>query len=52
MKVVTAICRKALRLWLKGGRPVPRQRAASDTGLAAAKGNDYTSRALSARAED
>ena len=52
MKIMAAIHWEALRLWLKGIRPVPRQRAAFDTGLATAKGNDYNTAALSARAED
>ena len=52
IKIVAAIHWEALRLWLKGIRPAPRQRAAFDTGLATAKGNDYTTPALSARAED
>ena len=52
MKVMAAIHWEALRLWLKGVRLVPRQRAALDTGLATPKGNDYTSPALSAHAKD
>lgn len=52
VKIAAAIHWEALRLWLKGLRPVPRQRAAFDTGLATAKGNDYTTPALSTRAED
>jgi DUF1365 family protein len=52
LKIMAAIHWEALRLWLKGARPAPRQHATCDTGLAAAKGNDYTSTALSARSED
>ena len=52
VKIMAAIHWEALRLWLKGIRPVPRQRAASDTGLATTTGNDYTSPALSAHAKD
>jgi hypothetical protein len=36
---------------LRGMRPVPRQSAAFNTGLASGKINDYTSPALSTRAE-
>jgi uncharacterized protein len=50
-KIVAAIHWEALRLWLKGARLVPRHNAASDAGLAAAKGNDYNSAAVSARAK-
>jgi uncharacterized protein len=49
VKIIAAIHWEALRLWLKGVRPVPRQNAAIDTSLAIGKGNDYTSPALSAR---
>ena len=52
MKIMAAIQWQALRLWLKGARPVPRNDAALNTGLATGKGNDYTSPALSAHAED
>ena len=52
MKIMAAIQWEALRLWLKGARPVPRNDAALNTGLATGKGNDYTSPALSAHAED
>jgi DUF1365 family protein len=52
MKIMAAIHWEALRLWLKGIRLVPRQRAALDTRLATAQGNDYTSPALSAHAKD
>ncbi|WP_275186808.1 DUF1365 domain-containing protein [Bradyrhizobium sp. CSA112] len=51
-KVMAAIYWEALRLWLKGARPVPRKDAALNTGLASAKSNDYTSLVLSTRAED
>jgi hypothetical protein len=50
-KIVAAIHWEALRLWLKGARPVPRHNAAVNTGLAAAERNDYISAALSARAK-
>jgi DUF1365 family protein len=49
VKIIAAIHWEALRLWLKGVRPVPRQNAAIDSRLAIGKGNDYTSPALSAR---
>jgi DUF1365 family protein len=52
MKIIAAIHWEALRLWLKGTRLVPRKEAARNTGLATAKGNDYTSPALSAHAKD
>jgi uncharacterized protein len=52
MKIMAAIHWEALRLWLKGARPVPRNDAALNTGLATGKGNDYTSPALSAHAKD
>jgi uncharacterized protein len=52
MKIMAAIHWEALRLWLKGVRLVPRQRATIDTGLRNADGNDYTSPALSAHAKD
>ena len=52
MKIMAAIHWEALRLWLKGVRLAPRQRAAIDTGLRNADGNDYTSPALSAHAKD
>jgi DUF1365 family protein len=52
MKIMAAIHWEALRLWLKGARLVPRKDATRNTGLATGKGNDYTSPALSARAED
>lgn len=52
MKIMAAIHWEALRLWLKGARPVPRKGATLKTGLAAGKSNDYTSPALSARAKD
>jgi len=52
MKVMAAIHWEALRLWLKGVRPVPRQRATLDTTLRTATSNDYTSPALSAHAKD
>jgi DUF1365 family protein len=52
LKIVAAIHWEALRLWLKGARPVPRPNAApaksADTGLATGKHNDYTGAALSA----
>ncbi len=49
LKIIAAIHWEALRLWLKGGRLVPRQNAAIDSGLAIGKGSDYTSPVLSAR---
>jgi uncharacterized protein len=49
VKIIVAIHWEGLRLWLKGIRLIPRQKAASDSGLAIGKGNDYTSPALSAR---
>jgi uncharacterized protein len=52
MKIMTAIHWEALRLWLKGGRLVPRKDSTRNTGLATGKGNDYTSAVLSARAKD
>lgn len=52
MKIMAAIHWEALRLWLKGARLVPPKDAARNTGLATGKSNDYTSPALSARAED
>jgi DUF1365 family protein len=48
LKIMAAIHWEALRLWLKGARLVPRQNAATLTGLSAGKSNDYTSPALSA----
>jgi DUF1365 family protein len=45
-KIMAAIHWEALRLWIKGGRLVPRQNVALKTGLPAGKGNDYTSPAL------
>jgi DUF1365 family protein len=54
-KIVAAIHWEALRLWLKGARPVPRQNAAAanavDTVLAAGKRTDYTAAALPAAAK-
>jgi uncharacterized protein len=52
LKIMAAIHWEALRLWLKGARLVPRKDAALNTGLATAKGNDYTAPALSTRAKD
>ncbi|MGY2906868.1 DUF1365 domain-containing protein [Bradyrhizobium sp. URHC0002] len=52
MKIMAAIHWEALRLWLKGARPVPRKDAALNTGLATVNGNDYTSPALSTRARN
>lgn len=52
VKIMAAIHWEALRLWLKGARPVPSKDAACNTGLATANGNDYTSPALSAHAKD
>ncbi len=49
LKIMAAIHWEALRLWLKGVRPVPRQNAAVDTSLATGNSRDYTSPALSAR---
>ena len=51
LKIVSAIHWEALRLWLKGARPVPRRNAASAnprTGLASGEHPDYTGAALSA----
>jgi hypothetical protein len=47
LKIVAAIHWEALRLWIKGARPVPRPNAAatngaSNTVLATAERNDYT----------
>ena len=51
-KIIAAIHWEALRLWLKGARPVPRPDAAvantSKPGLARAKRCEYTEAALSA----
>jgi DUF1365 family protein len=52
LKIVAAIHWEALRLWVKGARLVPRQNAAIDPRLAAAKSSDYTSPALSARGKE
>ena len=52
IKIMAAIHWEALRLWLKGARLVPRKDAALNTGLASGKSNDYTTPALSARAQD
>ena len=52
VKIMAAIHWEALRLWLKGARLVPRKDTALNTGLATGKGNDYTSKALSARVKD
>jgi uncharacterized protein len=52
MKIMAAIHWEALRLWLKGARPVPRKEAALNIGLATGNGNDYTSPALSTRARN
>jgi len=52
LKIMAAIHWEALRLWLKGTRLVPRKDAALNTGLASGKSNDYTTPALSARAQD
>jgi DUF1365 family protein len=49
VKIIAAIHWKALRLWLKGVRLIPRPTAAIDSGLAIRKDNDYTSPVLSAR---
>jgi uncharacterized protein len=49
LKIVAAIHWDALRLWLKGARLVPRQNAASNSGLAIGNSNHYTSPALCAR---
>ena len=50
LKIIAAIHWEALRLWLKGARLVPRSELPPhNTGLATAKGSDYTSPALSAR---
>jgi uncharacterized protein len=50
-KIMAAIHWEALRLWVKGARLVPRRNAALSTDLSVGKSNDYTSRALSARAK-
>ena len=52
LKIMAAIHWEALRLWLKGARPVPRNDAAHNTGLARGKSNDYTPGALSTRARN
>jgi DUF1365 family protein len=52
LKIITAIHWEALRLWLKGVRPVPRPPAGSKTSLATGKSNDYTSPALSVRGQE
>jgi len=52
MKIMAAIHWEALRLWLKGARPVPRKDASLNTGLATGEGNDYTSPALSTHAKN
>jgi len=53
LKIMAAIHWEALRLWLKGARPVPRPdpafNTARNTALANGESNDYTSKALSAR---
>jgi uncharacterized protein len=49
VKIIAAIHWEALRLWLKGVRPIPRPNAAINSGLAIRKDNDYTSPVLSAR---
>ncbi|MBA2402276.1 MAG: DUF1365 domain-containing protein, partial [Bradyrhizobium sp.] len=49
LKIAAAIHWEALRLWAKGARLVPRPNTARNPRLAAAKTNDYTSPALSAR---
>jgi DUF1365 family protein len=51
LKIVAAIHWEALRLWIKGVRPVPRQNAAIDSNLAIGKSGDYTSPVLSARSK-
>jgi DUF1365 family protein len=56
-KIVAAIHWEALRLWLKGVRPVPRENAAGTTAgtntiLASGRGNDYTETALSMAGRD
>jgi len=54
LKIVAAIHWEALRLWLKGARPVPRPyaapNAASSTTLATGERDDYTGAALPAAA--
>jgi uncharacterized protein len=52
LKIMAAIHWQALRLWLKGARLVPRTGAGLNTDLASGKSNDYTSPALSTRAQD
>ena len=52
LKIMAAIHWEALRLWLKGARLVPRTGAGLNTDLASGKSNDYTSPALSTRAQD
>ncbi|MGH6752825.1 MAG: DUF1365 domain-containing protein, partial [Bradyrhizobium sp.] len=52
LKIMAAIHWEALRLWVKGARLVPRPNVAHNPRLAAAKTNDYTSPALSARGKE
>jgi DUF1365 family protein len=52
LKIAAAIHWEALRLWAKGARLVPRQSVALDPRLVAAKSDDYTSPALSARGKE
>ena len=47
-KIMAAIHWEAMRLWIKGARLVPRQKAAVHTGLATGKNSDFNSTALSA----
>src|SRR5579863_385753 len=49
VKIIAAIHWEAIRLWLKGVRPVPRQQEVADGSLAIGKNGDYTSPVLSAR---
>ena len=51
LKIMAAIHWEALRLWLNGARLVPRTGAGLNTDLASGKSNDYTSPALSTRAQ-
>jgi hypothetical protein len=43
LKIVAAIHWEALRLWLKGVRPVPRPGKTADEGLATEARSDYIS---------
>jgi uncharacterized protein len=49
LKIIAAIHWEALRLWLKGVRPVPRERDTIDGRLASGTPRDYTSTVMSAQ---